>query len=170
MNVLIQSLPSPSAYSGELLTHGWGNHGWLMKRRRWWWWRWSPPNPRPDRVPERSFWFPNWGFWWRLRSGTLLWKNDVPPWFLGQGLYIVRRRGRGGARGGYTTPRRGLGWPAPRHGVGPPWLFSVSSSGSVSLRAKYGFCDIFREFSWKLDFCTKTRHQGNSAENSVSLR
>ena len=33
----------PSAYSGELLTHGWGSHGWSMERWRWWWWRWSPP-------------------------------------------------------------------------------------------------------------------------------
>jgi hypothetical protein len=41
----------------ELLTHGWGNHEWLMETRRWWWWRWSPPNPHADRVPERSFWF-----------------------------------------------------------------------------------------------------------------
>jgi hypothetical protein len=41
----------------ELLTHGWGNHEWLMERRRWWWWPWSPPNPHPGRVLERSFWF-----------------------------------------------------------------------------------------------------------------
>jgi hypothetical protein len=40
------------------------------------------------------------------------------------------------------------------------WL--RGSSGGI------GFCNIFLVFYWKLDFCTKTRHQGNSAENSVS--
>ena len=51
----IPTIPSPTA--GELLTHGWGSHGWSMEWRRWWWWWRSPPNPRPGRVPERSFWF-----------------------------------------------------------------------------------------------------------------
>jgi hypothetical protein len=33
---------------------------------------------------------------------------------------------------------------------------------------KIGFLQYFPGFFRKLDFCTKTRHQGNSAENSVS--
>jgi hypothetical protein len=41
------------------------------------------------------------------------------------------------------------------------WL--CGSSGKIGF-----FCSIFRDFSCKLDFCTKTRHQGNSAKNSVS--
>jgi hypothetical protein len=40
----------------------------------------------------------------------------------------------------------------------------------VGLLVKLNFCYIFQDFSWKSDFCTKTRHQSNSAENSVSLR
>jgi hypothetical protein len=55
---MISSNPyHPLCLQRELLTHGWGNHGWLMERRRWWWWWWSPLNPRPGRVPEWSFWF-----------------------------------------------------------------------------------------------------------------
>jgi hypothetical protein len=88
--------------------------------------------------------------------------------FLGQRLYVGGRRARGDGWGSHTTPWRGLAWPAPPGDVGPSWLLCVSSSGSMSLLVKYEFCDIFWEFSWKLDFCTKTRHQSNSAENSVS--
>ena len=77
------------------------------------------------------------------------------PLFLGYGASYSRRRGRNEVGGGHTTPRRGLAWAAPGPGVGPSWLFSVSSSGSVSLRAKYDFCDIFQDFYRKLDFCTK---------------
>jgi len=29
----IPTIPSPTA--GELLTHGWGSHGWSMEERRW---------------------------------------------------------------------------------------------------------------------------------------
>jgi hypothetical protein len=47
----------PLRLQRELLTHGWGNHRWLMERHRWWWWRWSPPNLHPGKVPEWSFWF-----------------------------------------------------------------------------------------------------------------
>jgi hypothetical protein len=34
---------------------------------------------------------------------------------------------------------------------------------------KIGYLQYFQGFFLKLDICTKTRHQGNSAENSVSL-
>jgi hypothetical protein len=54
---------------------------------------------------------------------------------------------------------------APWHGRGDG---HQGGSSSVGLLVKSDFCNIFRDFSWKLDFCTKTRHQGNSAENSVS--
>jgi hypothetical protein len=93
-----------------------------------------------------------------------IWKNVEPPQFLGSGTLC--RRKEGSRRPHHLL--RVLPWPARPGGVGPSWLVSVSSSGSVSLLVKYEFCNIFWEFSWKLDLCTKTRHQSNSAENSVS--
>jgi hypothetical protein len=54
-------------------------------------------------------------------------------------------------------------------GCEPLVVASVSYSCLVGLLVKYDFCSIFWDFSWKLDFYTKTRHQGNSAENSISL-
>jgi hypothetical protein len=80
-------------------------------------------------VPNRDFW------WWR-HSGTLSGKNAEPPLFSGQRPYVGERRARGGGRGGQNTPCHGLAWPAPSSGVGPSWLVSISSSGSVSLLVK----------------------------------
>ena len=70
-------------------------------------------------------------------------ENVEPPMFLGHRQYVVRRRGREALGGGHTPPRRGLAWPAPGPGVGPPWVFSAPSSGSVGLRVKYNYWHIF---------------------------
>ena len=107
----------------------------------------------PSRQGARTeFLVADWGFWWRL--GTLSGKRSNPPVFLGHRQYVVRRRGREALGGGHTTPRRGLAWPAPGLGVGPPWVFSAPSSGSVGLRVKYNYWHIFWNFPRKLDFCT----------------
>jgi hypothetical protein len=74
-------------------------------------------------------------------------KRQTPRLFLGQGLYVGKRWAQRGGRGGHTTPLARPGWPAWPGGVGPSWLVSISSSGSVSLLVKYEFCDIFWEFS-----------------------
>jgi hypothetical protein len=110
----------------------------------------------------------NRGFWWWRRSGTLSGKNAEPPIFSGQRVYVGGRGARGDGSGGHTTPWRVLAWPVPPGGVVPSWPLSASYSGSVCLLVKKDFCNIFWDFSWKSDFCTKTRHQGNSAENSAS--
>jgi hypothetical protein len=82
---------------------------------------------------------------------------------------ICRRKER--SRGWPRCPHTRLAWlglAAPPVRVGPSSLSSVSSFGSVGLLVKYDFWWFFPNFYWKLDFCTKTRHQSNSAENSVS--
>ena len=151
------------------ITHAWMGESWMVDGEASVMVMAMISSKSPSRQGARTeFLVPNWGFWWRLRSGTFSGKTSNPPLFLGHGASYSRRRGRVEVGGGHTTPRRGLAWAAPRPGVGPSWLFSVSSSGSVSLRVKYELCDIFRDFYRKLDFCTKTRHQSNSAENSVS--
>jgi hypothetical protein len=97
---MISSNPyHPLRLRRELLTHGWGNHGWLMERRRWWWW-WSPPNPHPGRLPEWSFWF-----WIAVSDGggtteLDLGKTPNPDVFRLEG--ICRRK---------EGSRRWLGWP-----------------------------------------------------------
>ena len=52
---------------------------------------------------------PEKGFAMAAALQTSFWKTIKPLGFLGQGLYVVERGVRGGARGGLTTPRRGLG-------------------------------------------------------------
>jgi hypothetical protein len=94
---MISSNPyHPLRLQRELLTQGWGSHGWLMERRRWWWWWRSPPNPRPDRVPERSF-----SFRIAVSDGggaaeVYLEKNAEPPLLSGQRVYVGGRRARPG--------------------------------------------------------------------------
>jgi hypothetical protein len=117
-----------------------------------------------------EFLVPNCGFWWRRRSGSLSGKNTEPPLLSGQRVYVGGRRGRGDDRGGHTTGGRGQAWAAPPGCVVASWPLSVSSSGSVGLLVKYDFCNIFPNFYWKLDFCTKMRHESNSVKNSVSPR
>src|SRR4051812_31439173 len=60
----------------------------------------------------------NRGFWWWRHSGTLSLKTSNPPLFLVHRAYVGEGRGRGCARGGHTTPWRGLAWPAPPGCVG----------------------------------------------------
>jgi hypothetical protein len=113
-----------------------------------------------------EFLVPNRGFWWWRRSGTLSGKNAEPLIFSSWRVYVSGRGARGDGWGGHTTPWCGLAratrWCgallAPLRLV----LWLRVSSGKI------GFYNIFWDFSWKSDFCTKTRHQGNSAENNVS--
>ena len=70
---------------------------------------------------------PRLGFLVAAEQRNSSWKNVEPPVFSGQGLYIVRRRGRGGARRSHMTPTRSQGGPrlgmvwAP-HGSSPSHL------------------------------------------------
>ena len=84
MNNHIQSLPPPSAYSGFLLTHGWGE-AWMVDGEA------SvtmtamiSSNSRPGRVPERSFWSRNrvFGGGGVLECFSEQW--SIPPRFLGR--------------------------------------------------------------------------------------
>jgi hypothetical protein len=115
-----------------------------------------------------EFLVPNYGFWWWRRSGSLSGKNVVSPILSRQGIYVGERGGQEDAWGLLTPGWRGQGWAAPPMRDSPSSLFSLLSSGSVGLLVKYNFWWFFLNFYWKLNFCTKTRHQSNSAENSVS--
>jgi hypothetical protein len=154
MNDLIQSLPSPSPTAG--ITHTWmgesrmvdGETSMMMMKIS---------SKSPSRQGARTeFLVPNCGFWWWRRSRTLSRKNAEPPIVSGQRVFVGRRRARGDGWGGLTTPWRGQAWAVPLGGVAASQPLSVSYYGSVGLLVI--FCSIFRDFSWKLDFCTKTRH------------
>jgi hypothetical protein len=119
------------------ITHTWMGESWMVDGEASVMMMVMISSNSPSRQGARTeFLIPNWGFWWWRRSRTLSRKMSNPPLFLGQGLYVCERRARGGGRGGHTTPRRSLGWPARPGGVGPLWPVSVSSSGSVSLLVK----------------------------------
>ena len=123
----------------------------------------------PSRQGARTeFLVPNRGFWWRRRSGSLSRKNAVSPIISRQGVYVRERGGREEAWGHLTQGWRGQGWATPPPCDGSSSHFSLRSSGSMGLLVKYDFSWFFPNFYWKLNFCTKTRHQSNSAENSVS--
>jgi hypothetical protein len=74
--------------------------------------------------------------------------------------------------------RRRLGWshhPLARPGLGhAPWWWACLPAPLCLIfwlcgsSGKIGILQYFPGVSLKLDFCTKTRHQCNSAENSVS--
>jgi hypothetical protein len=64
-------------------------------------------------------------------------------------------------------------WARPGLGRAPWWWAWLPASLHLLFwlrgsSGKIGFLQYFLGFFWKSDICTKTRHQGNSAENSVS--
>jgi hypothetical protein len=163
---MISSNPyHPLCLQRELLTHGWGCHGGLMERRLWWWWWRSPPNPHPGRVPE-------WSFWFRIAvsdgggaAELYLGKTPNPDSFRSKGIC----RPKEGSRRRLGWPHHPLAWPG--LGRATRWWGGLPAPLCLVfwLRGSSGKIWILQYFSWKLDFCTKTRHQGNSAENNVSL-
>ena len=91
--------------------------------------------PRPGRVPEQRLLSPESRLRWWRRGGTFRGLRLDDLGFSRDGEYMGGEATRGSARGGPTTPGRGLAWPAPGVGVATPWHFSVSPSGSRSLLA-----------------------------------
>jgi hypothetical protein len=167
MNDLIQSLSSPSPTAG--ITHTWMGESWMVDGETSVMMVMKISSKSSSRQGAKTeFLVLNSGIWWWRRSRTLSRKNVEPSIVSGRRIYVGKRGARGGGWGGLTTTRHGQAWAAPPGGEPGSQPLSVSSSGSMGLLVKYEFCSIFRDFSWKLDFCTKTRHQGNSAENSVS--
>jgi hypothetical protein len=138
----------------ELVKHGWGSQGWLMERRWWWWWWRSPPNPRPGRVPERSFWF-------RIAvsdgggaAEVYLEKRQTPAVFRLSG--ICRRM-----EGLRRRPRRPHHrWARPGLGHAPWWWAQATASLRLSfwLRGSSGkikFLQYFLGFFLKVGFLHK---------------
>jgi hypothetical protein len=157
---MISSNPyHPLRLQRELLTHGWGSHGWLMERRRWWWWWRSPPNPHPGRVPE-------WSFWFRIAvsdgSGAAevyLGKCRTPAPFMSEG--ICRQK---------EGSRRLPSWPHHRWarlGLGrAPWWWAQLPAFLCLLfwlrgsSGKIGFLQYFPGFFWKVGFLHKNKTPG----------
>jgi hypothetical protein len=152
---MISSNPyHPLCLQWELLTHGWGNHGWLMERRRWWWWR-SPPNPHPDRVPEQSFWF---------RIAVLQW-NSI--WEKCRTLDSFRSKGicrrKGGSRRWQGRPHHPLARPGLARttrwcgALLAPLCFILWLRGSSG---KIGFLQYFPGFFLQVGFLHKNETPG----------
>jgi hypothetical protein len=136
MNDLIQSLPSPLAYSKNY-SH---MDGGIMDG----WWRGVGDDDGDDllQIPvpvgcQNRVSGSESGFLLVSAQENSIWeKRQTPEMFSGQKQYVGKKRGRGNGWGGHTTPWSGLAWPAPPGGVGPLRLLSVSSSGSVCLLVK----------------------------------
>jgi hypothetical protein len=166
MNNLIQSLPS--------LHLQWGNYshmnGGVMDGR------WSDIGDDGDedlRIPipagcQNGVSGSESRFLMAVAQRKSIWEKRHPSDIMSS-EGICRREGR--PRGWLGPPharvaRPGLGRATSVWGPLEPPLHPVfwlrGSSGEI------GFLMIFPEFLLKVDFCTKTRHQSNSAENSVS--
>jgi hypothetical protein len=142
----------------ELLTHGWGSHGWLMERCRWWWW-WRSPNPRPDRVPERSFWFQSQFLMVAAQRKSIWEKRWTPDSFRSKG--ICRRK---------EGSRRRLGWP--QHPLARPGLGRATRWWACLLAplhlvfwlrgssGKIGILQYFSVFFLKVGFLHKNKTPG----------
>jgi hypothetical protein len=146
------------------ITHTWMGESWMVDGETSVMMMVMISSKSPSRHGARmEFLVPNRGFWWWRHSGSLCGKNAEPPMLSGERVYVGGRRGRGEGWDGHTTPWCGMAWPAPLGGVSPSWPLFISSSGKIGVLWYFlGF------FLWKLDFCTKMRHQSNSAKNSVS--
>ena len=87
--------------------------------RRWSWWRWLRGQfPVPAGCRNRDFCPPKLV----LNSGgarSRILRNLSGLGFSPWGQFMVQRAASGGARGGHTTPRRGLGFPWLSRLVGP---------------------------------------------------
>jgi hypothetical protein len=135
MNDLIQSLPSPSPTAG--ITHTWMGESWMVDGETSVMMVMKISSKSPSRQGARTeFLFPNRGFWWWRRSGSLSGKNAEPPLLSSQRVYVGGRRGRGDGRGGHTTGGRGQTWATLLGCVVASQPLSVLSSGSVGLLVK----------------------------------
>ena len=65
--------------------------------------------PRPGRVPEQSS-IPRNLFWMAAELGVVFCEILLGLGFSPRGQFMVQKVASGGARGGHTTPRRGLGF------------------------------------------------------------
>jgi hypothetical protein len=164
MNDLIQYLPSPSPTAR--ITHTWMGESWMVDGET------SVMKISYKSLSRQGartkFLVPNHDFWWWRRSGSLSVKNAESPLLSGQRVYVGGMRGRGDGRGGHTTGGRDQAWAAPLVVWWPP---SPSPSRLLAPWVFWWnriFVIFFQIFTRKLDFCTKTRHRSNSAENSVS--
>ena len=168
MSDLIQSLPSPPAYSGGI-THTCMGKSWMVDGEASVMMMVMISSNSLSRQGARTEFLvaETESLSLAVKRNSSLENIEPPDVFRSQAICSPKERSRGARRRPHH-PRHGLACPVPGPGVGPPWVFSAPSSGSVGLRVKYEFWDIFWNFPQKLDFCTKTRHQSNSPENIVS--
>jgi hypothetical protein len=94
MNDLIQSLPSPSAYSGKY-SHM-DRESWMADGEASVMMMAMISSKSPSRQGARTeFLVPNQGFWWWRRSGTLSGKTSNSLMFSGPRPYVAGRRAQG---------------------------------------------------------------------------
>ena len=128
----------------------------------------SPSIPVPEGCRNRNFWSPELGF--EVAAALCIFSGKTIG---GSGVFrskgVNRRKGRRQPCHHLARWDPGAACPGPRPGGiwGCGWP-PQPPSGSVGLLQKYNFWN-FSRFLRDFDFCTKIRHQCNSAENSVSL-
>ena len=167
---MISSNPYHPLSLQRVITHTWMGESWMVDGEVAVMMMAMISSNSPSRRSARTeFLVPEIGF----SMAAELWKVsgksvDPPPKFLGQRLFVVRRGALGATQGGphhpwaRQGPTRALGaCGAPVHP--PRFIFWLRGSSR-----KIEFLEFFWNFPETLTFCTKTRHQGNSAEYSVS--
>jgi hypothetical protein len=103
MNDLIQSLLPHSAYSG--ITHTWMGESWMVDGEVSVMMMVMISSNSPSRKGARTeFLYPNHGFWWWRRNGTLSGKNVEPPLFFRPETLCRRKEGS-------RWPRQPQAWP-----------------------------------------------------------
>src|SRR4051812_23411107 len=158
MSGLIQSLPSPSAYSGGI-THTWLGESWMVNVEVLVMMMAMISSVSPSRQGARTeFVVPSFS-WWR-RNGLVLRKAPNPLVLSCHVGHIGERGGREGAGGGQTPPWRGQAWPASGWCLAHPGPFCSPPSGSVGLLGKIGLLAYFLGFFPKVDFLHKNKTPG----------
>src|SRR4051794_24936632 len=135
MSGLIQSLPSPSAYSGGI-THTWLGDSWMVDVEALVMMMAMISSISPSRQGARTeFLVPGIGFLVVAAQRTCFAKSShlVISRHIG---HIGERGGREGARGGQTPPWIGQAWPVPGWCLAHSRAFCSTPSGSVGLLRK----------------------------------
>ena len=151
------------------ITHTWMGESWMVDGEAAVMMMAMISSNSPSRQGARTeFLIPEIGFSMAAELGMFSGKSDEPPEVFRSKALCSPKERAGGHTGGphhpWARPRANRALGACEHPV-PPLCFIFWLRGSSG---KIEFLEFFWNFPETLTFCTKTRHQGNSAENSVS--